>query len=354
MLFWRRLIHVTFTGLLPRFLLLDQHMQSRIILLITQVSDVVLTTQSLCHAENGLSPKQILFCQRHLDIMPFIRFGTNLALEECRTQFKNRHWNCSLFYEQKQIENILDSGTKESAYVHAITAAGIAYAITKACSTGRLASCGCDMSLQSKSDGTTKWSGCSDNVLFGSEIARKFVNLRERPMKNKTSLLNIHNNQAGIKTVQSEVDRQCKCHGVSGSCEFKTCWRSLRPFHRIGNQLKEKYDDAIEVRLHHSENKLRLIARNSPYESQTKSDLVYLNQSPNYCERNVTYGSFGTYGRLCNRSSRAIDGCELLCCNRGYQSQIVTYRDKCNCRFTFCCTITCQECIQTKEISRCL
>lgn len=92
------------------------------------------------------------------------------------------------------------SGTKESAYIHALTSAGIAYAITKACSTGRLSSCGCDMSMkESTSNQTQRWSGCSDNVLFGSELARKFVNLRERVNKNRTSLLNVHNNQVGIR-----------------------------------------------------------------------------------------------------------------------------------------------------------
>jgi wnt family len=42
--------------------------------------------------------------------MPFIRFGTNLALEECKVQFKNRHWNCTLFQDNYLIGNILDSG----------------------------------------------------------------------------------------------------------------------------------------------------------------------------------------------------------------------------------------------------
>ncbi len=157
-------------------------------------------TQGLCHIKYGLSYRQIRFCQRNEAIMPFIRFGTNLALEECKLQFKNRHWNCTLFNDNHLIGNILDSGTKESAYIHALTSAGIAYAITKACSTGRLSSCGCDMSMKDKStNNSIRWAGCSDNVLFGSELARKFVNLRERVTKNRTSLLNVHNNQVGIR-----------------------------------------------------------------------------------------------------------------------------------------------------------
>jgi wingless-type MMTV integration site family protein 2 len=48
-------------------------------------------------------------------------------------------------------------------------------------------------------NGSIRWTGCSDNVLFGTEIARKFVNLRERGIKTQTSLVNIHNNQVGIQ-----------------------------------------------------------------------------------------------------------------------------------------------------------
>lgn len=91
-------------------------------------------------------------------------------------------------------------GTKESAYVHALTSAGIAYAITKACSAGWITTCGCDMTIKDKSiNESIRWNGCSDNVLFATELTRKFVNLREYKTKTRTSLLNIHNNQFGIQ-----------------------------------------------------------------------------------------------------------------------------------------------------------
>jgi hypothetical protein len=150
---------------------------------------------------------------------------------------------------------------------------------------------------------------------------------------------------------------------VSGSCEFKTCWRSLHSFTQIAKQLKEYYDDSIEVRLQRSlvDKKLRFVPRNLPFhlDKQTvaityRNDLIFYNASPNYCEVNLSLGSLGTVGRVCNRSSRAIDGCDLLCCNRGYQSQIVTVRERCNCRFQWCCYVQCQNCVSTQEISRCL
>lgn len=66
--------------------------------------------EDLCNAKYGLSDKQIRFCQRNKKIMPYIHFGTSLALEECQVQFKNRHWNCTLFNDNYLIGNILDSG----------------------------------------------------------------------------------------------------------------------------------------------------------------------------------------------------------------------------------------------------
>lgn len=35
-----------------------------------------------------------------------------------------------------------------------------------------------------------------------------------------------------------------------------------------------------------------------------KSDLVFLETSPNYCEKDLAAGSLGTVGRSCNRTSR--------------------------------------------------
>lgn len=49
---------------------------------------------------------------------------------------------------------------------------------------------------------------------------------------------------------------QCKCHGVSGSCELKTCWKAMPTFREIGLTLKEKFDGATEVVLDDKARKL--------------------------------------------------------------------------------------------------
>ncbi|MEQ2287817.1 hypothetical protein AMECASPLE_016467 [Ameca splendens] len=37
----------------------------------------------------------------------------------------------------------------------------------------------------------------------------------------------------------------------------------------------------------------------------------------------------GTGGRLCNRTSRGMDGCEVMCCGRGYDTARVSRTTKC-------------------------
>ena len=49
------------------------------------------------------------------------------------------------------------------------------------------------------------------------------------------------------QVIRRELKIQCKCHGMSGSCEFKTCWKAVPEFREIGNILKEKYESAVNV-----------------------------------------------------------------------------------------------------------
>ena len=51
-----------------------------------------------------------------------------------------------------------------------------------------------------------------------------------------------------LQVVERNMQTECKCHGVSGSCELKTCWRSLPSFRKVGKILKESFDGATEVK----------------------------------------------------------------------------------------------------------
>ena len=61
----------------------------------------------------------------------------------------------------------------------------------------------------------------------------------------------------------------------------------------------------------------------------------------------------GTQGRVCNRSSLSTDSCSLMCCGRGYNTQRVLVREKCNCKFNWCCWVQCDTCTYMKTIYTC-
>ena len=42
-----------------------------------------------------------------------------------------------------------------------------------------------------------------------------------------------HNNNVILQLLERTMKVECKCHGVSGSCELKTCWRSLASFRMV-------------------------------------------------------------------------------------------------------------------------
>ncbi|MEQ2191972.1 hypothetical protein XENOCAPTIV_005186 [Xenoophorus captivus] len=41
-----------------------------------------------------------------------------------------------------------------------------------------------------------------------------------------------------------------------------------------------------------------------------------------------------------------MDGCEVMCCGRGYNTARVSRTTKCECKFHWCCAVHCQDCQQ--------
>ena len=137
---------------------------------------------------------------------------------------------------------------------------------------------------------------------------------------------------------------KCRCHGVSGSCAVKTCWRTMPPFNQIGKSLKTRYEDSVQI-APKSSSKLRRKDKRMRRAPIDDHQLVYLQSSPNYCRHNMDRGIVGTRGRECKkRSSRGQDSCDLLCCGRGYNTEVVRYVERCHCKFIWCCEVKCKTC----------
>ncbi|XP_071407603.1 protein Wnt-7b isoform X4 [Pithys albifrons albifrons] len=248
--------------------------------------------------------------------------------------------------------------SREAAFTYAITAAGVAHAVTAACSQGNLSNCGCDREKQGyyNQEEGWKWGGCSADIRYGIEFSRRFVDAREIK-KNARRLMNLHNNEAGRKVLEERMKLECKCHGVSGSCTTKTCWTTLPKFREIGYILKEKYNAAVQVEVVRASRlrqptflKLKQI---KSYQKPMETDLVYIEKSPNYCEEDAATGSVGTQGRLCNRTSPSADGCDMMCCGRGYNTHQYTKVWQCNCKFHWCCFVKCNTCSERTEVFTC-
>lgn len=84
---------------------------------------------------------------------------------------------------------------------------------------------------------------------------------------------------------------------------------------QVGDFLKDKYDGSTEVRLN---KRAKLQVRHARYTRPTAEDLLYIEESPNYCDVNNKTGTYGTQGRFCSRTSSGTDGCNIMCCGRGY------------------------------------
>lgn len=96
----------------------------------------------------------------------------------------------------------LTPGSREAAFVYAISSAGVVYTLARACSQGELDSCSCDPTKKGSSrdaKGAFDWGGCSDHVDHAMRFSQAFVDAKERKEKDARALMNLHNNRAGRK-----------------------------------------------------------------------------------------------------------------------------------------------------------
>ncbi|XP_011156200.1 protein Wnt-1 [Solenopsis invicta] len=309
-----------------------------------------------------LTAKQQAICSRSPPVLQAVRAGARLAIEECQHQFRSARWNCTVSPENPEnvFGGVMLVNSREAAFIYAVSAAGVAYSVTRACSRGELTDCSCDNRVRARRPNNWQWGGCSEDIHFGEKFSREWSEGGEEPVKEGVlygpkglagQLMRKHDSEAGRRAIRSRMQRVCKCHGMSGSCSVSVCWRRLPSFRAAGVALAALHEGAALMRLAQRGGRrpARLRPARPDLKRPNKTDLVYLEDSPDYCERNLTLGIPGTRGRVCNRTSLGLDGCRLLCCGRGYQTRVRDVTEKCKCRFVWCCHVKCEMCRHTRE-----
>lgn len=116
------------------------------------------------------------------------------------------------------LPTLLLTGSREAAFTYAIIAAGVAHAITAACTQGNLSDCGCDKEKQGQyhRDEGWKWGGCSADIRYGIGFAKVFVDAREIK-QNARTLMNLHNNEAGRKVGSQGGEPGSSCRHAANS-----------------------------------------------------------------------------------------------------------------------------------------
>ncbi|KAJ3619738.1 hypothetical protein MTP99_005395 [Tenebrio molitor] len=292
-----------------------------------------------------------------------------MAMNECKNIFKWSQWNCPHSAFSKRYNHL---PTREKAYTDAITAAGIIYSITRDCSQGIVKNCGCNSKTKETTNPTSNifkrspeksfdlekdwsWGGCSDNASFGENLVLKLLDDSEKG-SDPQAFISRHNNKIGGEIIREKMLKICKCHGVSGSCTFQTCWMQMPSFSSIAKELKERYDNAILISFDNVEdawtvgNSARQL---SLAEDVLPNNLVFLEKSPNFCISANTTGLAGTKGRSCSRNSTNSTveekrSCRNLCRACGYKvrKQKKKIKNNCHCKFTWCCQVDCEDCVQ--------
>jgi len=324
----------------------------------------------VCDERRNLTPKQVRLCFQYDIHMQYILDGSELALKECRRQFAGRRWNCT--FPPETLRSFLHPRmalpTREAAFVHAVVTAGTMHTLSRACMEGKLDSyCACGQGKAPKDlPETHYWRGCSDNFQYGYSFSRTFVDAGEPAEHGLTTanlkvvsrtLMNLHNNEAGRIAVSKKSIIQCRCHGVSKNCATQTCHRQLGNFKEVGKRLKDRFEGSIHVKFHQwgegKKTEMKLVETNTEYNRYTPEDLIHTGESPSYCDRDLSKGSFGTKDRQCEKTQSSLNDCGVLCCGRGHHSKRKLVKEKCGCKFVWCCEVKCKTCEKEKNVHYC-
>ncbi|XP_017133458.1 wnt inhibitor of Dorsal protein [Drosophila elegans] len=268
--------------------------------------------------------------------------GLKQALDSCQQSFQWQRWNCpSADFVERHSKPQEASPDREDVYVAVIAMAAIVHTLTKDCANGVIAGCGCTENAL--------------NVPCAHEPA-KAVEQYEKHF-GPASGASGHNRRVVGSLLQNSLEQECRCRQPGGAgqgkCLEEECVAVLKPFESIAQELLQMYDDAIQLDSASSSN-LKIMWDNIPLDS-----LVFMQDSPNYCEPEARGLWKGTRGRQCSKDgSGSLEerlSCQQLCRVCGYRvrSQHVRSERRCNCKLVWGFRLQCDVCVQLERQYSC-
>ena len=91
------------------------------------------------------------------------------------------------------------TATRETAFIHAISAAAITHEITHQCTLGRIPGCGCSSVQAQQRSESGDWiiNGCGENIEFGEKEARRFIDTSQKGSRDARTAVNLHSFRVG-------------------------------------------------------------------------------------------------------------------------------------------------------------
>ncbi|XP_062126001.1 wnt inhibitor of Dorsal protein [Drosophila sulfurigaster albostrigata] len=258
------------------------------------------------------------------------------AIESCQQSFKWQRWNCPSvdFIKRHTAPSEALKLNREDVYVASIAMASIVHTLTTDCANGVIAGCGC------------KDTPCAHDPA-------KALQLYEQHFGFGVGAFG-HNQRVVGALLEQSMEQECHCkrQDAQGKCLEEQCVQVLKPFDMVAQELQQMYDEAIQ--LDGTTSNLKIMWQNIPLDS-----LVYMEDSPNYCEPEASGRWPGTRGRQCSKtggnSMEERLSCQQLCrvCGFRVRSQHVRHERRCNCKLVWGFRLQCDVCVQLERQYSC-
>ncbi|XP_046853407.1 protein Wnt-4-like isoform X1 [Xenia sp. Carnegie-2017] len=314
-----------------------------------------------------LDKEQKKICRKKIRMMKYVVIAAELAKTECLRLTKYERWDCKAVLQLPKFSKDLRAGTREAAFLHALSSAALVFAITQGCTTDGVCDCGREPGLSllqsyRRKHGSDRytyaWRGCHDNIAIATRFSKDFLDRRE-VKKTKSvprKVLNLHNNDLGRKVVARSLSVKCRCPGLQECNEQKCVYHLTDPFSSIAQEIFKKYEQAKKVFAEKAKQERHgMVLKFIKYSKKKKieqNEMAYL-KSQDFCLPDVKKGRNypGTKGRVCGRRLQyeksklqtlidlnptmkiGFNVCKTLCCGRGFAQKIVIEHVRCRCRF---------------------